>query len=72
MSPVDQNLLPPHGNYRELLSYQKAANIAFCLVHQTDYLLDQQIRRPEKDFVEQGGMRERMTRARVRYRAANE
>jgi four helix bundle suffix protein len=45
------------------------ANIVICLIHQTNYLLDQQIRRLEKDFVEQGGLRERMTRARLTERA---
>ncbi|HYI11947.1 MAG TPA: four helix bundle suffix domain-containing protein, partial [Thermoanaerobaculia bacterium] len=34
------------------------ANIALCLIHQTNYLLDQQIRRLEKDFLENGGIRE--------------
>jgi four helix bundle suffix protein len=31
-------------------------------------LIDQQLRRLEQDFVEQGGLRERMTRVRLRYR----
>ena len=44
------------------------ANIALCLIHQANYLLNQQIRRLEKDFVKDGGLRERMTRARLRYR----
>lgn len=44
------------------------ANIAICLLHQTNFLLDQQLRRLEKDFVEQGGLRERMTRVRLAYR----
>ncbi len=44
------------------------ANIAICLLHQANYLLDQQIRRLEKDFVEKGGLRERMTRARLDHR----
>jgi four helix bundle suffix protein len=44
------------------------ANIAICLIHQTNYLLDQQIRRLEKDFLEKGGLRENMTRARLDYR----
>ena len=44
------------------------ANIALCLIHQANYLLDQQIRRLEKDFVEKGGLRERMTRARLDHR----
>jgi len=44
------------------------ANIAICLIHQANYLLDQQIRRLEKDFLEKGGLRENMTRARLNYR----
>lgn len=44
------------------------ANIALCLIHQTNYLLDQQIRRLEKDFVKEGGLRERMMRSRLQYR----
>jgi four helix bundle suffix protein len=45
------------------------ANILICLIHQTNYLLDQQLRRMEKAFVEEGGLRERMTRARLAERA---
>lgn len=44
------------------------ANIAICLIHQANYLLNQQIRRLEKDFTEKGGIRERMTAARLDYR----
>ncbi|MCB1065204.1 MAG: four helix bundle suffix domain-containing protein [Verrucomicrobiae bacterium] len=44
------------------------ANIAICLIHQANYLLDQQIRRLEKDFLQKGGLRERMTKARLDYR----
>lgn len=44
------------------------ANIAICLIHQANYLLDQQIRRLEKDFLKKGGLRENMTRARMDYR----
>ena len=44
------------------------ANIAICLIHQTNYLIDQQLLRLEHDFLEQGGLRERMTRARLEYR----
>jgi four helix bundle suffix protein len=44
------------------------ANIAICLIHQANYLLDQQIRRLEKDFVQKGGIREQMTKARLEYR----
>ena len=64
----------PHTTYevyREFCDTRPAevvANIAICLIHQTNYLLDQQLRRLEKDFVEQGGLRERMTRVRLQYR----
>lgn len=44
------------------------ANIAICLIHQTNYLLDQQLKTLEKEFIEQGGLRERMTRARLNHR----
>ncbi len=44
------------------------ANIALCLIHQTNYLIDQQLRRLEKDFLAQGGLRERMTRLRLSAR----
>ncbi|MEO6874303.1 MAG: four helix bundle suffix domain-containing protein [Opitutaceae bacterium] len=41
------------------------ANIALCLIHQANYLLDQYIKRLETDFLRDGGLRERMTRARL-------
>jgi four helix bundle suffix protein len=45
------------------------ANILICLIHQTNYLLDRQIRHLEREFLKQGGLRERMTRARVNARS---
>jgi four helix bundle suffix protein len=57
--------------YREFVETRPPeviANIALCLLHQTNYLLDQQLRTLEKEFVEQGGLRERMTRVRLDYR----
>lgn len=44
------------------------ANIIICLIHQTNYLLDRQIRRLEQDFLKEGGLRERMSRARIYVR----
>ena len=44
------------------------ANIILCLIHQCNYLLDQQIRRLEEDFIKNGGLRERMYQARKNYR----
>lgn len=60
-----------YEQYREFVETRPpevVANIALCLIHQTNYLIDQQLVRLEKDFVEQGGLRERMTRARLQYR----
>ncbi len=58
--------------YREFIETRSGpivANIHICLIHQTNYLLDQQIRRLEQDFMHEGGLRERMTRARLATRA---
>ena len=48
---------------------ETVANIAICLIHQANYLLDQQKRRLEQDFLKEGGLRERMTRARLEARS---
>ena len=45
------------------------ANVIAGLIKVTCYLLDQQLRRLEKDFLEHGGLRENMTRARLEHRA---
>ncbi len=60
--------------YREFVESRPpevVANIALCLIHQTNYLLDQQLRRLEQDFVKQGGLRERMTRVRLQHRSCH-
>ena len=46
-----------------------AANVMIGLIKLTNYLLDQQIRQLERAFLEEGGLRERMTRARLTERA---
>jgi four helix bundle suffix protein len=60
-----------YDTYREFCESRSAevvANIAICLTHQANYLLDRQIRRLEQDFMKEGGIRERMTAARRRSR----
>jgi four helix bundle suffix protein len=57
--------------YQEFVETRPAeviANIALCLTHQANYLIDRQLLRLEQDFLEQGGLRERMTRARLAHR----
>jgi four helix bundle suffix protein len=43
-------------------------NVIVGLIKVTSYLLDQQLRRLEQDFLKEGGLRERMTRARLATR----
>ena len=66
---------PPDANYD---TFKKAienpdpaisANAMIGLVKLTNYLLDRQIRQLEQSFLKEGGMRERMTRARLTERA---
>ena len=54
--------------FTETRPAQVVANIAICLIHQANYLLDQQLKRLEQDFLKDGGLRERMTRARLQAR----
>ena len=46
-----------------------AANVMIGLIKLTNYLLDRQLRQLEQNFLQEGGLRERMTRARVAARA---
>ena len=54
-----------YATYIETRPANVVANILICLIHQTNYLLDQQLRQLE------GGLRERMTRARLSVRSKN-
>lgn len=55
--------------YIETRPAEVVANILICLVHQTNYLLDKQIRQMEQAFLKEGGLRGRMTRARLEQRS---
>jgi len=52
----------------EQRSPETLCNIAITLIHQFDNMMGRLIDRLQKDFVEQGGIRERMTAARLGYR----
>ena len=54
--------------YFEEQEPESAANAAICLIHQTNYLLDQQLRALEKDFLKEGGFTEKLYRARSQVR----
>ena len=61
-----------YEDFREFIETRPpevVANILICLIHQANYLLDHQLRRLEQDFLTEGGLRERMTRARLAARA---
>jgi restriction system protein len=48
-----------------------AANTLICLVHQTNYLLDRQLRALEAAFLQEGGFTEKLYRTRTQARAQN-
>ncbi|MEO6391962.1 MAG: four helix bundle suffix domain-containing protein [Pyrinomonadaceae bacterium] len=54
-----------YKSYIERTPPEVAANTAICLIHQTNYLLDQQLRQLEKAFVDEGGFTERLYRTRT-------
>jgi len=86
LSPAEnEGFIPPHGGYQQLLSYHDTfkkgiehpdpaicANVIVGLIKVTNYLLDQQLKRLEQDFLREGGLRERMTRARLAVRSRQE
>jgi len=57
-----------YKTYIETRPPEVAANIMICLIHQTNFLLDQQIRQLEREFVNDGGLSERMSQARLATR----
>ena len=59
-----------YKTYLESRAPDVVANILICVIHQTNYLLDQQLRQLEKAFLQEGGLRERMTHARLAKRGA--
>ena len=54
-----------YETYIETRPPEVVANILICLIHQANYLLDQLIRKLETAFLKEGGLRERMTHARL-------
>jgi restriction system protein len=53
-----------YRTYIQESSPEIAANTVICLIHQTNYLLDQQLRQLERAFLEEGGFTERLYRER--------
>jgi len=57
-----------YETYVENAPPEVAANTIICLIHQTNYLLDQQLRQLEKQFLAEGGFTERLYRERTKAR----
>jgi restriction system protein len=58
--------------YRPWLEHKDpavVANAVICLIHQANYLLDQQVRALERQFVTKGGYSEQLAAARLQERA---
>jgi len=53
-----------YRTYIEEAPPEVAANTLICLIHQTNYLLDQQLRQLERQFLEEGGFTEKLYRVR--------
>lgn len=58
--------------YIEQGSPEVAANTMLCLIHQTNYLLDRQLRALEQEFLKEGGFTERLYRTRSQMRRKKE
>jgi len=54
--------------YIEDAQAEVAANTLICVIHQTNYLLDQQLRALEREFIEEGGFTEKLYRVRSQRR----
>ncbi len=57
-----------YRTYIENSSTELAANTVICIVHQTNYLLDQLLRQLEQQFIKEGGFTERLYNFRKRNR----
>lgn len=60
-----------YKSYRSYIEEQEpevAANTLICLIHQTNYLLDQQLRQLEDRFLKEGGFTERLYKKRLESR----
>ena len=62
-----------YEDYKDLLpkmNDEEMANMAICLCHQVDAALNKYIERKDRQFTTEGGIRERMTAARLKQRTS--
>lgn len=68
----------PHESYETYRTFietrppEVVANIIICLIHQANYLLDKLLKSLEQAFLKEGGLRERMSKARIEVRKKDE
>ncbi len=68
------NPIPTYETFRKAIEHENpeiCANTIITLIKICTYLLSQQIKKLEIAFVKEGGLRERMTRARIEERKKN-
>ncbi len=68
----EHNKVEDYQSYFQKWSDEEMANTALTLCYQTDTMLNKTLLRMEKEFVEQGGIKERMHAARTGYRKAQD
>ena len=64
----EHNRMEAYQPFLQKWNDEEMANIALTLCYQTDTMLHRNLLRMEKEFVEQGGIKERMHAARTGYR----
>lgn len=65
---TDQSDMPAYASWLQHRDPAVVANAAICLIHQANYLLDQQIAGLERVFVSAGGYSENLAAARLQAR----
>ena len=68
----DHNKIEDYQPYFQKWSDEEMANVALTLCYQADTMLNKTLLRMEKEFVEEGGIKERMHAARTGYRQAQD
>lgn len=68
----DHNKIEDYQPYFQKWSDEEMANVALTLCYQADTMLNKTLLHMEKEFVEEGGIKERMHAARTGYRQAQD
>jgi len=66
--PSDQSDSSAYASWLQHRDAAVVANAIICLIHQANYLLDQQVAALERDFIHEGGYSEKLAAARIAER----